>query len=74
MTWTKGSGTRQEFRPAWQFAESLRGFRYDSCFSLRHSPVTPVELRGLQVAELAKSFGRPGNSPKAYAAFATILA
>jgi len=30
-----------------------------------------VEWRGLNVAELAKSFGLPGNSPKAYAASAT---
>jgi len=32
-----------------------------------------VEWRGLNVAELAKSFGLPSNSPKAYAASATIF-
>jgi len=32
---------------------------------------TWIEWRGLNVAELAKSFGLPSNSPKAYAASAT---
>jgi len=31
------------------------------------------DRRGIRVAELAKSFGRPSHSPKAYAASATML-
>jgi len=35
------------------------------------SPATNPKGRGLSVAELAKSFGRPGDSPKVLTTFAT---